>query len=293
MKKAEPYFLLAPAYLLIGAFIFYPMVTVFLLSLQEYRLMDPLNTPFVGFKQYSIILSDEYFWSSLWNSVIWVVVSLLFQALLGFVLALLLNSARFRARGIYQAIVFAPWAVSGFLVAIIWTWLLTGEYGLVNDLLIRLGLIDQKIGCLSRTETALFACVVANIWFGVTFFAVMLLAALRSIPPNLYEVADMDGASAWQSFWRVTAPILKPVIVITILLRAIWIFNWADLIWVMTGGGPAGVSRTLALYIFQKAFLGLDFGYSAALGVTLTVICLAFTAIFLRATKIYEEQAVI
>lgn len=271
----------------------YPMVTVFLLSLQEYRLMDPLNTPFVGFKHYSIMLSDEYFWSSLWHSVVWVVVSLFFQFLLGFCLALLLNTVGFRGRGIYQAIVFAPWAVSGFLVAIIWAWLLNGEYGLVNDLLIRFGLLDQKIGFLSQAETALFACVLANIWFGVTFFAVMLFAALKAIPPTLYEVADMDGATSWQSFWRVTAPIVKPVIVITILLRAIWIFNWADLIWVMTGGGPAGASRTLALYVFQKAFLGLDFGYSAALGVTLTVVSLAFTAVFLRVTKFYSDQATI
>ena len=293
MKKAEPYLLLTPAFLLIGGFLFYPMATVFLLSLQEYQLMDPLNTPFVGLKQYSIMLGDEYFWSSLWNSVVWVVVSLSFQFLLGFCLALLLNSTQFRGKGLFQAIVFAPWAVSGFLIAIIWAWLLNGEFGLVNDLLIRFGLIDQKVGFLSRGETALLSCVLANIWFGVTFFAVMLFAALQAIPPSLYEAADMDGATAWQSFWRVTAPMVKPAIVITVLLRAIWIFNWADLIWVMTGGGPAGASRTLALYVFQKAFLGLDFGYSAALGVALTAVSLVFTAIFLRATRFYGDQATI
>ncbi len=293
MKKAEPYLLLTPAFLLIGGFLFYPVATGFLLSLQEYQLMDPLNTPFVGLKQYGIMLGDEYFWSSLWNSVVWVVVSLSFQFLLGFCLALLLNSTQFRGKGLFQAIVFAPWAVSGFLIAIIWAWLLNGEFGLVNDLLIRFGLIDQKVGFLSRGETALLSCVLANIWFGVTFFAVMLFAALQAIPPSLYEAADMDGATAWQSFWRVTAPMVKPAIVITVLLRAIWIFNWADLIWVMTGGGPAGASRTLALYVFQKAFLGLDFGYSAALGVALTAVSLVFTAIFLRATRFYGDQATI
>ncbi len=293
MKKADPYLLLAPAYLLIVGFLFYPMATVFLLSLQEYQLMDPLNRPFVGLDQYAFMLGDEYFWRSLWNSVVWVVVSLVFQFLLGFSLALLLNSARFRGRGIFQAVVFAPWAVSGFLIAIIWAWLLNGEFGLVNDLLIRIGLLDQKVGFLSREETALLSCVLANIWFGVTFFAVMLFAALQAIPPSLYEAADMDGATAWQSFWRVTAPMVKPAIVITILLRAIWIFNWADLIWVMTGGGPAGASRTLALYVFQKAFLSLDFGYSAALGVALTVISLVFTAVFLRITRFYGDEAAI
>jgi len=169
--------------------------------------------------------------------------------------------------------------------------MLNGEFGVVNDLLMRTGLIDEKIGFLSRSETALFSCVLANVWFGITFFAIMLLAALQAIPPNLYEAADIDGATAWQSFWRVTAPMVKSTMVVTILLRSIWIFNWADLIWVMTKGGPAGASQTLALYVFQKAFLGLDFGYAAALGVALTALSLAFTAIFLLVTRFHSEAA--
>jgi len=157
MKKAEPYLLIAPACLLIAGFLFYPMVTVFLLSLQEYQLMDPHNTPFVGLKHYGLMLEDEYFWRSIWNSVVWVGVSLCFQFLLGFALALLLNTTRFWAKGLYQAIVFTPWAVSGFLIAIIWAWMLNGEFGLVNDVLMRIGLLAQKLGILSRGETALLA----------------------------------------------------------------------------------------------------------------------------------------
>ncbi len=291
MKKAEPYLLLSPAYLLIGGFMFYPIVTVVLLSFRQYQLMDPMNTPFIGLEHYGVMLEDGYFWRSLWNSVVWVGVSLFFQFLLGFGLALLLNSTRFWGKGLYQAIVFAPWAVSGFLIAILWAWMLNGEFGVVNDLLMRTGLIDEKIGFLSRSETALFSCVLANVWFGITFFAIMLLAALQAIPPSLYEAADIDGATAWQSFWRVTAPMVKSTMVVTILLRSIWIFNWADLIWVMTKGGPGGASQTLALYVFQKAFLGLDFGYAAALGVALTALSLAFTAIFLRVTRFHSEAA--
>lgn len=292
MKRAEPYLLLSPAYLLIGGFMFYPMMTVVLLSLRQYQLMDPLNTPFIGAEHYIAMLADGYFWRSLWNSVVWVVTSLFFQFLLGFGLALLLNSTQFRGKGLYQAIVFTPWAVSGFLIAIMWAWMLNGEFGVVNDILMRSGLIDEKIGFLSRSETALFACVLANVWFGITFFAIMLYAALQSIPPSLYEAADMDGATTWQVFRRITAPMVKSTIVVTILLRAIWIFNWADLIWVMTKGGPGGASQTLALYVFQKAFLGLDFGYSAALGVALTALSLMFTAIFLKVTKFHDEAAI-
>ena len=293
MKKAQPYLLLMAAFLLIGGFLFYPMATEFLLSFQEYQLMDPLNTSFVGLKHYSTLINDDYFWSSLWNSVVWVGVSIFFQFLLGFCLALLLNSRNFKGRGLYQAIVFAPWAISGFLIAIIWAWLLNGEFGLVNDLLIKIGLLEAKVGFLSQEETALFACVLANIWFGITFFAIMLFAALQAIPPTLYEVANIDGATTWQSFWGVTLPFVKPAIIITVLVRAIWIFNWADLIWVMTGGGPAGSSRTLALYVFQKAFLGLDFGYSAGLGVVLTLLSLFFSAAFLRSTRFYSDQATV
>lgn len=291
MKKTEPYLLLSPAYLLIAGFMFYPMVTVVLLSLRQYQLMDPLNTPFIGMDHYRAIFDDAYFWRSLWNSVVWVGVSLFFQFLLGFALALLLNSTHFRFKGVYQAVVFTPWAVSGFLIAIMWAWMLNGEFGVVNDMLMRSGLIDAKIGFLSRSDTALLSCVLANVWFGITFFAIMLFAALQSIPPSLYEAAHMDGASAWQTFRQVTVPMVKPTIVVTVLLRAIWIFNWADLIWVMTKGGPGGASQTLALYVFQKAFLGLDFGYSAALGVALTLLSLAFTAVFLRITRFHSDTA--
>ncbi|MEE2710697.1 MAG: sugar ABC transporter permease [Gemmatimonadota bacterium] len=292
MKKAEPYLLLSPAYLLIGGFMFYPMGTVLFLSFQQYQLMDPLNTPFIGLNHYSAMLEDGYFWRSLWNSVVWVGLSLLFQFLFGFMLALLLNSTRFRGKGLYQAVVFTPWAVSGFLIALIWGWMLNGEFGVVNDLLTRFGIIDKKIGFLSRSDTALLSCVIANVWFGITFFAIMLFASLQAIPPSLYEAADMDGASARQAFLQVTVPMVKSTIVVTVLLRAIWIFNWADLIWVMTKGGPAGASQTLALYVFQKAFLGLDFGYSAALGVALTLLSLMFTAVFLKVTRFYEGEVV-
>lgn len=292
MNKAEPYLLLSPAYLLIGGFMFYPMATVLLLSFQQYQLMDPLNTPFIGLNHYGAMLEDAYFWRSLWNSILWVGLSVFFQFGLGFLLAILLNSTSFWGKGIYQAIVFTPWAISGFLIAIMWAWMLNGEFGVVNDLLIRSGLIDQKIGFLSRSDTALLSCVLANIWFGITFFAIMLYAALQAIPPSLYEAADMDGASSWQVFTAVTVPMVKSTIVVTVLLRAIWIFNWADLIWVMTKGGPAGSSQTLALYVFQKAFLGLDFGYASALGVALTVLSLIFTAAFLRVTRFRDAEVV-
>ena len=292
MKKFEPYLLLSPAYLLIGGFMFYPMATVLFLSFQQYQLMDPLNTPFIGLDHYGAMLEDSYFWRSLRNSVVWVGLSLLFQFLFGFILALLLNSTQFRGKGLYQAVVFTPWAVSGFLIAVIWAWMLNGEFGVVNDLLTRFGIVDEKIGFLSRSDTALLSCVIANVWFGITFFAIMLFAALQAIPQSLYEAADMDGASARQVFLRVTVPMVKSTIVVTVLLRAIWIFNWADLIWVMTKGGPAGSSQTLALYVFQKAFLGLDFGYSAALGVALTALSLMFTAVFLKATRFHEDEVI-
>lgn len=290
-RKLEPYLLLSPAYLLIGGFMLYPMMTVGLLSFRKYELTDPLDTPFIGLTHYQELLQDIHFWESLGNSVTWVGLSLLAQFVLGFALALLLNSASFRGKGLYQAIVFTPWAVSGFLIALIWAWMLNGEFGVVNDLLLRLGLIDEKIGFLSNEKTALLSCVIANVWFGVTFFAIMLFAALQAIPASLYEAAHMDGASAWQTFWRVTAPMARPTITVTVLLRAIWIFNWADLIWVMTKGGPGTASQTLALYVFQKAFIGLDFGYAAALGVVLALLSLTFTMVWLRIGRFHEEPA--
>ncbi|MBM3262569.1 MAG: sugar ABC transporter permease [candidate division Zixibacteria bacterium] len=290
-RKSEPYLLLAPAYLLIGGFMLYPMVSVVLLSLHKYQLTDPLDRPFIGLDNYRAILGDAHFLESLANSAVWVGLSLAAQFALGFALSLLLNTTSFRGKGLYQAVIFTPWAVSGFLIALIWAWMLNGEFGLVNDLFLRFGLIDTKIGFLSNERTALLSCVVANVWFGITFFAIMLYAALQAIPASLYEAADMDGASAWQTFWRVTVPMVRPTITVTVLLRAIWIFNWADLIWVMTKGGPGAASQTLALYVFQKAFIGLDFGYAAALGVTLAGLSLAFTVVWLRIGRFHEEAS--
>jgi multiple sugar transport system permease protein len=206
------------------------------------------------------------------------------QFLLGMTLALALKK-KFRGRGAYQAIVFLPWAFSAFVVGLMFRWSFNGEYGVVNDLLIKLGLASEKIAWLGTPGLSLLVVIFAMIWMGVPFFAIMYLAALQSIPEDVYEAADIDGCGAIRRFFAITFPYIKPTVIMTLLLRTIWVFNSFDLIVVITGGGPANHSQTLPSYMYTRAFSGYDFGLASALGVVLMVILAVYAVIFLKVTK--------
>jgi multiple sugar transport system permease protein len=192
-KNIEPYLFLLPAVLLLIFFIFIPIAIVIKTSFMDFKL-NSIERLFCGFDNYKALFQDNVFFVSLKNSFWWVVISLFFQVVFGMVLALCLNK-KFKLRAVYQAIVLAPWAVSGFLIGLIWKWMFNGQYGLINDIMMRLHIINEPIAFLSQESTSLFSCIVANIWYGIPFFAIMILAALQGIPKELYEAADIDGAN--------------------------------------------------------------------------------------------------
>lgn len=218
------------------------------------------------------------------NSFVYVIASVGMQFLLGMTLALTLRK-KFKGRGVYQAIVFLPWAFSAFVVGLMFRWSFNGEYGVVNDLLIKLGLATGKIAWLGTPGLSLLVVVLAMVWMGVPFFAIMYLAAFQSIPGDVYEAADIDGCGAFKRFFAITFPYIKPTVIMTLLLRTIWVFNSFDLIVVITGGGPANHSQTLPSYMYTRAFSGYDFGLASALGVVLMVILAVYAVVFLRVTK--------
>jgi len=280
-KHLFPWFYLSSALLLLTVFMFYPLVKSIFISFQHYLLYEPFNIKYVGLENLKNVIEDAVFWKVLKNSLVWVFFSILFQFILGFALALALKEY-FKGRNIYQAIVFSPWAISGFLIAVIWKWMYNGQYGVINDILLKLGVINEKISFLASESLALPSVIVSNIWFGIPFFAIMLLAGLKGIPDIYYEATSLDGAGVIKKFFYITLPVLKPVIVVSLLLRAIWIFNFPDLIYIMTNGGPANASQTLATYIFYKAYKGLDFGYAGALSVYMIfILSTMFTSFFL------------
>lgn len=275
----EPFVYLSPAILLLGVVLLIPLIIGISYSFQAIELLNPFNTGWVGFENYQKLWSDRKFWLALDNTFWWTFWSISFQFLLGLGLALLLNT-QFFGKKLFQALVFLPWAVPTFLSALTWAWLFNPVIGPLPHWMAALGILSEPYNIMGDPDLAMWGPIVANIWFGVPFFAITLLAALQSIPSELYEAAEMDGASSWQTFTKITLPFLAPMIAITVMLRTIWIANFADLIYVMTGGGPANSTQIVSSYIFTTAFRKLDFGYASAIAVALLGILMIY-AVFL------------
>ena len=276
----EPWLYLGPALALIGLVILVPLAIGIGYSFREITLLRPGDARWVGLQNYRDALGDPKVWHSLSNTLLWTGASLALQFSLGLGLALLLNSG-FKGRKLVQALVFLPWAVPTFLIGLTFSWLLNPVIGPIPHWLFALGIIEEPYNILGNPATALWGPILANVWYGVPFFAITLLAALSSIPSELYEAAEIDGASAFQCFTKITMPFLAPMIAITIMLRAIWIANFADLIFVMTGGGPANSTQILASTIFTTAFKRLDFGHASAIAVMLLLLLTAYAALLL------------
>lgn len=283
-KRPDAFFLLLPVILLLLLFIAYPLVNTVALAFQDYRLTSVQSAKFNGLANFKAIVTDPYFGLILRNSLIFTFVTVLLQFFLGLVLALALNKP-FRGRNIYQAIVFLPWSISALVIGFTFRWLYNAEFGPVNDLLIKLGILKEKVSFLGDGRLALLCVISAMVWYGVPFFGIMLTAAFQSIPTDLYEAAEIDGSGAIKKFWYITLPYAKPTIILTLLLRTIWIFNSADLIYVMTNGGPANATHTLASYMFSKAYSTLDFGQTGALGVLFMAGLLLYAGAFMKLTK--------
>src|SRR5690625_4080386 len=237
------------------------------MSFQSYDLRRPDKVDFIGLINFFEIFKDPIFWLSLKNTFYWVFFGVGLQFLFGFILALLLNQ-KFIGRGIVRAVSLIPWATPGVLIALMWKWIYDGNFGVLNDLLMKLGVIQDNVMFLSQTSTAFPSVIVTIIWQGIPFFAIMILAGLQGIDQEMYEAADIDGASKVQKLFRITIPSLKNVILITILLRIIWVSNSVDIIHNITGGGPSYSTQTLSVYIFNKANV-LDLGYSSGMALIL------------------------
>ncbi|PWK76999.1 sugar ABC transporter permease [Aminobacter sp. AP02] len=273
----EPWLYLSPALVLLVTVLLVPLIVGISYS---FRKFSAFKSEYVGLGQYQAMLSDPLLGQALFNTLWWTVGSLFFQFFLGLGLALLLDRP-FVGRKLVQAVVFLPWAVPSFLSGLTWAWLFNPIVGPLPHWLYALGLKAEPTNILSDPAIAMWGPIIANVWFGVPFFAITLLAALKSIPSELHEAAAIDGASPWQRFSKVTLPFLAPTIAITVMLRTIWIATFADLIFVMTSGGPAGSTNTLATYIYVSAFKSLDKGYASAVAVLLLVLLILYAIVLI------------
>lgn len=283
-SKMEPYLFILPVFVLLLVMFGYPLINSFIMAFQDYKLTGSGKAAFNGIENFKKLFDDTDTFMIVKNTLIYVLISVAGQFLLGMVLAMALKK-QFRGRGLYQSIVFLPWAFSGFVIGLMFRWSFNGEYGVVNDILLNLGIIKESIAWLGTPGVSLAVIIMAMVWMGIPFFAIMILAALQSIPADVYEAADVDGCGAIRKYFQITLPYIKPTIITTILLRTIWIFNSFDLVVIITNGGPANTSQTLPAYMYSKAFGTYDFGFAAAIGVLLMVVLGIFAVIFLRATN--------
>jgi ABC-type sugar transport systems, permease components len=276
-----PYAFLLPALVVTAAVILFPVLQTAWMSLHDFVLFRPRDVPFIGLGNFERMWNDEVFWISLGHSFLWIALVVGFQFLLGLGAALLLNQS-FWWRGLARSLVVVPWALPSVIIGLMWTWMYDFNVGVINDGLIRLGLISEPVAWLARPDTAFYAVIVALIWQGFPFFAVVVLAGLQTIPAELYEAAEIDGASRFQKLVYVTLPSISEVIATALLLRTIWVANSLDVILVMTGGGPGYATHTLPLYAFLKAYSGMEFGYGAALALVLTALLLVVVFVYVR-----------
>jgi multiple sugar transport system permease protein len=236
---------------------------------------------YVGVANFVTLVDAPAFWNALWVTAVWVVGNVSAQLALGLAVALALNSVvRFRA--LYSAIVMVPWVSSFVIVAVVFLWLYHPELGVLNDGLMRLGLIDQPIAWLASPGLAQFSLILANTWKFFPLVAITLFTGLQAIPRELNEAATIDGAGRWQTLRYVIVPMLAPSIATAVLLSAIWAFNAFTLSIIMTGGGPLRATEVIGLYIYKVAFDSFDFGTAAAASLVLFVLILVVTLFYLR-----------
>jgi multiple sugar transport system permease protein len=271
--------MVGPAVLAVLSLTVYPAAYAVWLSSTDANLLRFAAAESVGPGNYAKAFADEIFLGSLGRTLRYVVAVAGTQMLLALPVALFLNTAFF-GRGLVRSTILIPWVVPGAVVAIIWRFLVHPNLGVVNDVLLRLGLISEYLVWIADPVRSFVIIVVATLWTGFPFFTIMLLASLQAIPGDLYEVSRVDGAGAWQRFRYVTLPLLWPSMLLLLLLRTIGLAHGVDLIFLLTGGGPGYDNYTVAVYSFILAWNQFEIGYASALAVMLSLVLLTVSAVY-------------
>lgn len=272
--------LLLPATLVTVGLIALPLAHAFWISLHRFNLTD-LQRPFVGWANYAAVLGEPGFILALTRTAYFTVVSTLAELVLGLLIALLLHQD-FRGRGLLRALVLLPWALPTIVNGMMWRWIDHPEYGALNALLHQLGLIDAYRNWLGTPWSAMHMIILADVWKMTPLVALVLLANLQTIPDELYEAAAIDGAGALAAFRHVTLPWLRTGVLVVMVLRTIEAFKVFDIIYIMTRGGPANGTQTIAYYAYTEAFSSLQFGRGAAISFLIAVAIALMAAAYFR-----------
>ena len=275
------YLLVAPALLCIIAIALYPVLNTFKLSLYYMKLQLIGLTHFIGFQNYISLFNDPRFRSASINTVIFTIVSVSLELVIGMIMTLLMNK-KFKGTGLVRAAILIPWAIPTIVSALMWKFIYNDQFGLLNDILVRMGVINSYKAWLGSPSLAMGSAIFADVWKTAPFMAILLLAGLQNISYEFYEAAKVDGAGSIRRFFSITLPLLKPTILVALIFRTLDAFRVFDLIFVMTGGGPGNSTETLTIYAYKTLFRNLDFGIGSAIAVVIFIFVFIFAVIYIR-----------
>ena len=286
-RYSLPYLLLLPTLLLFVVVVLYPTFETIRMSLHDVRLTTT-EQPFIGLDNYRAILSSFLLKKVIQNSIVWTVGSVSLQFVLGFSLALAME--RLGRLGNYlRGFLLLSWVMPGIVIAFMWRFMLSPDWGIINWFLTSAG-FSESIAWLSRPGTAMFSVILANAWKGFPFWMVMISAGLKSIGSEVYDAASVDGATGWRLIWYIIIPLIRFPLFVTSTLTIIWTFNYFDLIYGMTGGGPLDATRNVPLYIYDTAFTGFRMGQASAASVLLIIIMSVFVITYARLLRVQGGQ---
>lgn len=283
-------FLVVPSFVLLAAVVFYPFFYNLVLAFGNMNLTKIRDWQFIGLRQFVKIFTEPSqpdFYAVFGKTIIWTVVNVTFHVALGVFLALLLNQ-KIRGKAIYRTLLILPWAIPQYIVALTWRGMFNYEYGSINAILTRYLSLPAVEWLRSPTE-AFLACIITNVWLGFPFMMVVALGALQSIPHELYEAAEIDGASSWHKLKTITLPLIKPVMIPAITLGIVWTFNNLNIVWLVSNGGePSDNTHILVSFVYKAAFNYYSFSYAAALSLVIFLLLFVFSTVFMRQSKATE-----
>jgi trehalose/maltose transport system permease protein len=290
-RARSAWLFLAPMLIVLAAVAGWPLMRTIYFSFTDASLADLEANRWIGFANYFSVLQlpsgrviydgllvDPVWWRAVWNTVRFTVISVTCETILGMIVALVLNT-EFRGRGIVRAAILVPWAIPTIVSAKMWQWMLNDQFGILNDILLRLGLISTKIAWTANADTAMMAVLIVDIWKTTPFMALLILAALQMIPTEIHEVARLDGANPWQVFWKVTLPLIRPALMVAVIFRGLDAFRIFDLIYVLT---PNNVqTKSMSVFARENLFEFDKFAYGSAASTLLFVILGSLTILFM------------
>lgn len=280
-KDIDKWIMLLPATIVIAFVLFYPVISTIVISFQKRNLFMPQLSRFVGLDNYISILSSQEFWDAMKVTLYFTVVSVGAEFIIGLFTAILLNQ-NFKMKSFLRALVILPWAIPTVVNGVLWQWIFDANYGALNGLLKEMGLINSYINWLGAPFRALNMVIIADVWKNSWFFTIVLLGALQTIPRSYFEAAEVDGAGFWSRLFKVTIPLLRPAIAVSLVLRTSEAFKVFDIIYIMTKGGPANGTQVLSYYVYHTSFEALKLGQGAAISTIIAVVILIIALLYTR-----------